>query len=64
LAVASVSAAATTTLDEELLDALSAALAWPTWDALRLWSHRSYEEAQQVLLRMARAVLRSEGHPA
>ena len=63
LAAADAAAAGTGSSADELLDTLSAALAWPTWDTLRLWSHHSYEDSQRVLHRLARAVLQAEGHP-
>ena len=48
---------------EELLDSLGVALAWSTWDTLRLFGHRDEHAAGRVLDRLVRSVLREHGHP-
>ncbi len=46
---------------EELLDALDAALSWPTWEGLRAGQGRATDHARQVLVRLARALLAGAG---
>jgi TetR/AcrR family transcriptional regulator of autoinduction and epiphytic fitness len=48
----------------ELLDALDGALAWRTWEGLRAGLQRDLDQAEAVLRRMARALLRDGEPPA
>lgn len=47
---------------QELLDSLGVALAWSTWETLRLFGRRDDRAARGVLDRLVRGVLRAEGH--
>lgn len=46
---------------EVMLDALDAALSWPTWEGLRRGQGRDMDHSRQVLMRMASAVLAAAG---